>query len=117
MRYVQGGISFWYGTPDAPAPEGDIPASSAGRATGITLTFALQPVGARNTVEVRYRVNRGTIARLVARMDVRSNTQFFVAHLTEFHVGDTVEYIGVASWPGGQVPTAEVAATLPSSFK
>lgn len=120
MRYVQNGTSFWYGTPDAPAPQGDIPASSAGRATGITLTFALQPIGARNTVEARYRVNGGASARVSApqaRIDVRTNTQYFVATLPEFHVGDTVEYIGVVSWPGGQVPTADVATTFPSSFK
>src|SRR6516225_3920113 len=119
MHYKQNGTSLWYGTPDAPAPEGDLPASPTGRASGITLTFAVQPIGARNAVELRYRVNGGGSVRLsasLAHTDIRASAQYFTAHLPEFRVGDTVEYVGVASWPGGQVPTADVASTFPSSF-
>jgi hypothetical protein len=120
MHFEQSGTSLSYGTPDAPAPEGDISPSQNGRATGIALTFAVKPVEARHAVEARYRVNNGAIVRLAApqaRMDVSSNTQFFVAHLPEFHVGDRVEYVGVLSWPGGQVPSAHEASTFPSSFR
>jgi hypothetical protein len=119
MHYKQNGTSLWYGTPDAPAPEGDLPASPTGRASGITLTFAVHPIGARNAVELRYRVNGGGSVRLsasLAHTDIRASAQYFTAHLPEFRVGDTVEYVGVASWPGGQVPTADVASTFPSSF-
>src|SRR5271165_4598972 len=104
MRYEHNGTFLWYGTPDAPAPEGDIPASPSGRASGIRLTFAVQPIGARNSVELRYRVNGGASARLaapLARTDVRTNTQYFAAALPEFRVGEKVEYIGVVIWPGG----------------
>jgi Tc toxin complex TcA C-terminal TcB-binding domain/Neuraminidase-like domain/Salmonella virulence plasmid 28.1kDa A protein len=120
MRFEQNGISLWYGTPDAPAPEGDIHASPAGRAIGIKGTFAVQPIGARIAVELRFRVNGGGGAKApasLARTDVRTNTQFFVAALPEFRLGDTIEYIGVASWPGGQVPAADLASTFPSSFR
>ena len=53
----------------------------------------------------------------LARMDVRTNAQYFVATLAEFRVGDTVEYIGVATWPGGQAPSPGEASTFPSSFQ
>jgi hypothetical protein len=50
MRYEQNGTSLWYGTSDAPAPEGDIPANEQGRAAGLAITFAVKPVGARYNV-------------------------------------------------------------------
>jgi hypothetical protein len=120
MRYEQNGTSIWWGTHDAPAPDGDIRASSNGRASGIKFTFAVQPIGSRNAVEVRYRVNGGAVGRIHAslvRSDVRTKTQYFVATLPEFRTGDKVEYIGVVTWPGGQAPAASEASTFPSSFK
>ena len=120
MRYDQNGLSLWYGTPDAPAPEGDVLAAANGRVTGLAVTVAVHPIGARNTVEVRYRVNGGGGLKLqapLAHIDVRSNAQYFIAHLPEFRVGDRIDYIGVTSWPGGQVPTPDVASTFPSSFR
>src|SRR5215472_6429148 len=105
MRYEQSGVSIWYATPDAPAPEGDVLASPSGRATGITVTVGVQPIATRNTVEVRYRVNGGGELRsraLLARTDVRTNAQYFVASLPEFRVGDTVEYGAVCNCAGRQ---------------
>lgn len=120
MRYEQNGTSIWYGTADAPAAEGDIPASSNGRLTGVRLTFAVQPTGARNAVELRYRLN-GVVAKPIhaslARTDTRANTQYFVATVPELRVGDTFEYIGVVTWPGGQAPAGAEASTYPSSLK
>ncbi len=120
MRYEQNGTSIWYGTADAPAPEGEVAASSTGRTAGLTVTLAVHPIGARNTVEVRYRVNGGAGSKIpasLARTDIHSNTQFFVATFPAFHVGESIEYIGVVSWPGGQAPAANVASSFPSSFK
>jgi hypothetical protein len=120
MRYEQNGKALWYGTPDAPAPGPEIPVAPGGRATGIMLTVALQPIGPRNSVEVRYRVNGGPSSRVpasLARTDIRANTQYFMATLPDFRVGDTVDYISVANWPGGQLPAAGEAATFPSTFK
>ncbi len=119
MRYLHSGTSLWYGTSDAPAPEGDTPANAQGRAAGLSITFAVEPVRARYKVQARYRVNGGPDSKLMAslaRTDVRLNTQYYVARLPDFRVGDQVEYIGVVTWPGGQVPAANVAATFPSSF-
>jgi hypothetical protein len=120
MRYEQNGISLWHGTPDAPAPEGEILASPSGRATGITITVAVQPIAARNTVEVRYRVNGGAPLRAqasLARTDVRANAQYFVASLPEFRVGETVEYSALCSCARRQVPGPEQAGKFVSSFR
>src|ERR1035441_9905157 len=120
MRYEQNGTSIWWGTHDAPAHEGEVPASSSGRANGLKLTFAVHPTGSRNAVEVRYRVNGGAVATSHAShagSNTRTNTQYFVATLRDFVVGDSVEYVGVLIWPKGQVPPENQAATFPSSFK
>jgi hypothetical protein len=119
MRYDQNGTSVWYGTPDAPAPEGEVRAAANGRVTGLALTVAVQPIGPRNSVEVRYRINGGgglKVQASLARTDVRSNAQYFIAHLPEFHAGDNVEYIAVAQSPGNQVPNPTQAENYSSSF-
>jgi Tc toxin complex TcA C-terminal TcB-binding domain/Neuraminidase-like domain/Salmonella virulence plasmid 28.1kDa A protein len=120
MRYEYKGASISYGTPDLPAPAGDVPASASGRLIGVKLTFAVRPIGARHRVEVRYRLN-GAVARplqaSLAGKDSRSKTQYFVAPVPELRVGDTFEYVGVLRWPGGQAPGESEAAKYPSSFK
>jgi hypothetical protein len=80
----------------------------------------VQPIATRNTVEVRYRVNGGADLRSpapLARTDVRTNAQYFVASLPEFRVGDTVEYGAVCNCAGRQVPSPESAGKLASSFR
>jgi len=120
MRYDEHGIALWYGTPDAPAYEGDVRASSSGRLTGVRMTIALSPIGSRYGVEVRYRINGAGCPALSAShagSDNRKNIQFFKAALPDFRVGDVVEYVAVAKWPNGQVPAESEAAKYPSSFK
>jgi hypothetical protein len=120
MRYEQNGTSLWYGTPDAPAPEGDLPASPGGRSTGIAVTVGVRPIAARNTVELRYRVNGGAAVRAqasLARTDVNSGAQYYVATLPEFRLGDTVNYLPVVSAPGLQVAAGGDIARFPSSFR
>ena len=119
MQFNQGDTLLWYGTPDAPAPGPELQAVG-GRVTGITLTVGVRPVGSRNAVEVRYRVNGGPGARIqtsLARTDIQANTQYFVAALPEFRVGDVVDYIAVLSSPGLQVPAGATATTFASSFR
>src|SRR5437588_5786478 len=120
MLFQQNGSSLWYATSDAPAPQGVIPATVNGRATGFALTVGVRPIGARTSVEVRYRLNGRAalkIQAVLARTDLRANAQYFIASLPEFRVGDNIEYIAIASWPGGQVPAGSEAATYPSTFK
>ena len=93
MRYDEHGIALWYGTPDAPAYEGDVRASSSGRLTGVRMTIALSPIGSRYGVEVRYRINGAGCPALSAShagSDNRKNIQFFKAALPDFRVGDVV---------------------------
>jgi Neuraminidase-like domain/Salmonella virulence plasmid 28.1kDa A protein len=119
MRYDENGKSLWFGTSDAPGPQGEVAASSAGRVTGLTVTVGVQPMGPRNAADVRYQVNGGTTVKVVAslaRTDVRANAQYFVAALPAFRVGDSVNYNAVATWPGGQLPSGSDAATYPASF-
>src|SRR5215831_16659522 len=120
MRFERDGILLWYGTADAPAPGPLVRATLSGRAIGIMLTVGVQPIGARNTVVVRYRVNGGvetTVPSWLARTDVRANTQYFVARLPEFHVGDTVEYSAVCNCAGRQVPSVEELKQFAASFR
>ena len=115
MQYEQNGTSIRYDT-----PEGDIRASTAGRLTGIKLSFAVHPIGAHNRVELRYRLN-GVVQpprpASLKKTDAHTNTQHFVAAVPDLRVGDRFEYVGVVTWPGGQAPSAAEASTFPSSFK
>jgi hypothetical protein len=120
MRFEQNGIALWYGTPDAPAPGELVLAGASGRAIGLTVTVGVQPIAARNTVLVRYRVNgdtERTVPAWLARTDVRAKAQYFEARLPEFNVGDTVEYSALCNCGGQQVPSPEQAGKLVSSFR
>jgi hypothetical protein len=119
VRYDHRGTSLWYGTADAPAPEHDVLAPS-GIASGLSVTVGVRPIGSRYSVEVRYRVNAGASVRVpasLARTDVHSNTQHFVAPLPNFHVGDTIDYVAVLSAPGLQMPVGPDAARFQLSFR
>jgi len=109
MRYEQNGVSLWFGTPDAPAPGELVTAGPSGRAIGLTVTVGVQPINAKNTVQVRYRVNGGAeteIQATLARTDVRAKCQYFVARLPEFTTGAKVDYGAVCNCAGIQVPVA-----------
>ena len=95
-------------------------AARNGRATGLTVTVAVQPIESRHSVEVRHRISGGgglKVQATLARTDVRANAQYFIAHLPEFRVGDHVEYIAVLLSPGNQVPDPAEAKTYSSSFR
>jgi hypothetical protein len=120
MLYEQNGMSLWYGTPDAPAPGELVPAAPSGRLIGVSVSIGVQPIAAGNAVEVRYRVNGSAQTKVqawLARTDVRAKSQYFVARLPEFRVGDMVEYVAVCNCAGRQVPGPEQAGKLVSSFK
>jgi hypothetical protein len=111
MRFDQSGMSLWYGTPDAPGPEEAVPAGASGRATGVTLTVAVQPLSSGSRLDVHYRLNGGTAAKVSAsltRTDTRTSTQYFMARLPSFNVGDAVEYGAVYTAGGRQIPTPAV---------
>lgn len=115
MRFEYEGMSLWYETPDAPAPEGAVQAG-----TEITITVGVSPVDASNYVELLYRVNQGSIEMVAARWlqnDLSGKAQYFRARLPAFRAGDTVEYIPICSCAGRQVPYPDQARQFASSIR
>jgi len=116
VRFESEGMVLWYGTPDAPAPSGDLAAAPS----DTTVTVAVQPPSESNSVQVRYRVNGGsdqTLSAALRRQDFVRKAQYFAAKFPPFRAGDRVDYVAVARAPGMQVPSPEEAAAFPSSFK
>jgi hypothetical protein len=116
MRFEYDSMVLWYGTADAPAPTGSVPASSG---STVTIAVAVQPPSVSNTVQVIYRVNGGapaTVNAAVQRQDLVQKVQYFSARLPAFQIGDRIDYVAVARSPGRQVPSPSDAATFPSSF-
>lgn len=115
MRFEYEGTSLWYGTADAPAPEGPVQAG-----TELTMTVGVQPWNAGNNVEVLYRMNQGLTEHIAAkwsRNDSLKKSQYFRAHFPTFRVGDTVEYIAVCRRAGRQVvPPSAQTEHFASSF-
>jgi Tc toxin complex TcA C-terminal TcB-binding domain/Neuraminidase-like domain/Salmonella virulence plasmid 28.1kDa A protein len=115
MRIEHEGISLWYGTPDAPAPQDVI---SAGQ--NVTVTVGVYPADASNVVEIHYRVNQGAVGTVPARYlqngrDLRSH--YFKASLPILNPGDTVDYAPVCRCAGRQVPSEAAIQEFTSSFR
>ena len=115
MRIDQDGMSLWFGTADAPAPEG---ADAEG--SSVAVTIAIHPPDASNNVEVLYRVNGGPQQSFPAgwfRTDQARKVQYFRAQFPPLRAGDVVEYSAVCRCVGRQVPIAAGAAEVTSSFR
>jgi hypothetical protein len=113
VRFQNQRMSMWYDTPDAPAPSGSV---LEGSGVAVTVAVSRDP---SNNVEVQYRVNRGKTEVATAkwlRDDRTGKTQYFLARLPTFRVGDTVEYTPICRCAGRQVPSQEEAKRFASSF-
>jgi hypothetical protein len=120
MRFQNEGMVLWYGTPDAPAPSGDVAIPPGSRQAIVTMTVALQPPSGSNSVRVRYRVNGGsplTLHAALQREDLVIKAQYYSVKFPPFQAGDKIDYVVIGSAPGKQVPSAAEATTLPSSFQ
>lgn len=114
-EFAHDGLELWYGTADAPAPEG-----TTERRDGVTVTVGVRPAGPATTVNVRYRVDgRGvhTLSAPVLAADHARRTRYFRAAFPPFWSGDAVEYLPVASCAGRRAPDPTTAASFPSSFR
>jgi len=114
MHIEHEGISLWYGTPDAPAPQDVV---SAGE--NVIITVGICPADASNVVEIHYRVNQGAVSTVPTRYlqngrDLRS--QYFRASLPAFNPGDTVDYVPVCHCAGRQTPPEADIQAFTSSF-
>jgi hypothetical protein len=119
VRFEYDKMVLWHGTADAPAPTGDVSASTDNQAT-VTIVVAVQPPSPNNRVQIRYRVNDSTPATVAAvpgRQDLVNKVQYFSAKLPAFSAGDHVDYVAIARSPAGQVPSPDVASGFPASFK
>ena len=76
------GLELWYGTPDAPAPEG-----TTEQRQGVSVTVGVRPANPSNAVRVRYRVDgRGveTVSAPLVVNDFQKRTQYFRAAFPTF---------------------------------
>ncbi|HWX17203.1 MAG TPA: neuraminidase-like domain-containing protein [Chthoniobacterales bacterium] len=113
MRLSQGGVSVWYGTPDAPAPSGVI---AAGADTSVRI--GLQPPDPAANITVLYRINHGAphiIAAQPTHQD-SSGKQYFRAQLAGFKDGDKVEYVAIYRSGRRQIPSNQEAESHVVTF-
>src|SRR5471032_2565008 len=113
MRVSQEGVSVWYGTPDAPAPSGNV---AAGADTSVTV--GLQPPDAQASVTVLYRINHGaprTVTALPTHHD-SFGKQYFRADLSGFKAGDKVEYVAIYRSRSLRIPSNHEAETHVATF-
>ncbi|MGD1808192.1 neuraminidase-like domain-containing protein [Dapis sp. BLCC M126] len=114
MRIEYEGISLWYGSPDAPAPQDNI---SAGKQ--ISVTVGVSPADASNKIEIRYQVNQGETQVITAQYVPHKGdrrVQYFRVSLPAFNPGDVVEYTPVCRCAGRQVPPRDGLEGFTSSF-
>lgn len=115
VRLAHDGLELWYGTPDAPAPDG-----TTEQRQGVSVTVGVRPANPSNAVSVRYRVDgRGveTVSAPLVANDFQNRAQYFRAAFPTFWSGETVEYVPVVSCEGRRAPDPATAGTFPSSFR
>jgi len=106
VRVSQGGVSVWYGTPDAPAPSGVVAAGGDS-----SVTIGIEPPDPGATITVLYRINHGppyTVAAQPTDHDYPGK-QYFKAQLDGFTSGDKVEYVAIYRSQGLQIPSNQEA--------
>lgn len=113
MLLANEGLSLWYGTPDAPAPLDEVASRDAA-----AVTIGVRPASPNNSVQVRFRVDKGYEQIEPARelrIDYERDVQYFAARFPPFYRGDVVEYCPMVTCCGRQVPAAN-ATHYPSKF-
>jgi hypothetical protein len=110
------GLSFWYRTPDAPAPDDDAVVPRR----GASIVLGVSPASPANAVLVRYRVDGGpvqTVPGRELRTDYQRQAQYFAVTFPAFHSGAMVEYAPMLTCAGRQVPAPHVADRFLSRFR
>ena len=119
LRFENQGIVLWYGTSDAPAPDGTVE-TLPGDSAALSITVGVAPQDPSNAVQARYRINGGTPVTAAAaflRADGLRQAQYFRVWLPHLQPGDHVEYTAVCHCVGRQAPAPEQAAGYLSSFR
>ena len=111
MRFSNGGHSLWFGTDDAPAPQGVVSSPQS-------IVVAVQPAHTAHRVDVRYRINNG-LQRLLRTSLVDENpltgVQRYRAGFPSLPSGAIVQYAPVLSSLGRTVDSL-VDGIYPASF-
>jgi hypothetical protein len=113
MRASNEGVSVWFGTPDAAAPSGVVPAGG-----DTSITIGLEPPDPAANITVLYRINHGTPHTVAAHPKPQhvSGKQYFGAQLTGFKEGDKVEYVAIYRSGIRQIPSNQEAESHVASF-
>jgi hypothetical protein len=114
VKYTHDGLTLWYGTPDAPAPLGDVVPPS-----GASIVVGVHPASPSNVVQVRYRVNGGPTRIAAGRWlstDEAHQSQYFVVPFPNLVPGSVVDYGPFLGCAGRVVPAPDRAERLPSTF-
>lgn len=115
VRLAHDRLELWYGTPDAPAPDG-----TTEPRRGVSVTVGVRPANPANAVAVRYRVDGGAVRTVSAPLlsqDLAAGTQYFRATFPPFRSGERVEYLPLVTCDGRRAPDPATAGTFPSSFR
>ena len=116
VNFTNEGLSPWYGTPDALAPDED----AVMPRRGTSVVIGVRPASPGNSVAVRYRVDGGqtqTIPGRELRTDYQRQTQYFGVTFPALPTGSLVEYAPMLSNAGRQVPAPHMADRFPSRFR
>lgn len=116
MHFTNDGLSLWYRTPEAYAPDDDgvLPRK------GAALVIGVKPANPTNSVVVRYRVDNGivqTVPGRELRTDHERQVQYFAVKFPSFPRGQVVEYAPLLTASGRQVPAPHMADRFPSRFR
>jgi hypothetical protein len=116
VNFTHEGLSLWYGTPDALAPDEDAIMPRRGN----SIVIGVRPSSPTNGVSVRYRVDGGpaqTLPGRELRTDYQRQAQYFGVSFPPFPTGSVVEYAPMLSNAGRQVPAPSMADRFPSRFR
>jgi hypothetical protein len=114
VKHTHDGLTLWYGTPDAPAPIGDVVSPS-----GASIVVGVHPANPSNVVHAKYRLDGGVIQIAPGRLlttDDAHQSQYFVVPFPNLPPGSVVDYGPSLGCAGRQVPAPGAAERLPSSF-
>src|SRR5262249_41650731 len=110
----ENGVIWWYGTPDAPAPEGIVLAGSEVR---VRIGVEFSDGSRKIDVFVIYWVNRGRRTERIAHPVVGTGTRLYEASLGSFWPGEVVSYAVKAQVKGQGGPKWNEPPNFASSFR
>jgi hypothetical protein len=116
VNFSNDGLSLWYRTPEAYAPDDDAVMPRKGSA----LVIGVHPANPTNSLVVRYRVDGGIVQSVAGRelrTDHERQIQYYAVKFPDLPRGEVVEYAPLLTSAGRQVPAPQVMNRFPSRFR